>query len=188
MSTTTAPARIAATISFGHELGGAGRPARAPTRSRGRPRAPAARASSRSDISVMIRPLWIWSTNRSRSRFLSTTMTSASMPAAIQAAFEPAIPAPSTTTFAGAHPGAPRRSGPRGRPSPSPEVRADVRRHPARDLAHRRQQRQAAVRQLHGLVRDRRDLALDQRLRELASAARWRYVNRTWPSRRCSNS
>ena len=43
----------------------------------------------------------------------STTVTSASMPAAICAAFAPAIPAPSTTTFAGATPEAPPISTPR---------------------------------------------------------------------------
>ena len=43
----------------------------------------------------------------------STTVTSASMPAAIWAAFAPAIPAPSTTTFAGATPEAPPISTPR---------------------------------------------------------------------------
>ena len=45
--------------------------------------------------------------NRSRSRFVSTTMTSASMPAAIHAAFEPAMPAPSTNTLAGRTPETP---------------------------------------------------------------------------------
>src|SRR5436190_904083 len=54
---------------------------------------------SRSDMSVMIRPLWIWSMYRSLSRLLSRTTTSASMPAAIQDAVDPAIPAPSTSTF-----------------------------------------------------------------------------------------
>ena len=39
--------------------------------------------------------------------------TSASMPAAIHAAFHPTLPAPSTTTFAGRTPGAPPISTPR---------------------------------------------------------------------------
>ena len=61
----------------------------------------------------MIRPWWIWSTQRSRSRFLSRSTTSASMPAAIHAAFQPTLPAPSTTTRAGRTPGAPPISTPR---------------------------------------------------------------------------
>ena len=67
----------------------------------------------RLEASVMIRPLWIWSTQRSRSRFLSISTTSASMPAAIQAAFHPTLPAPITTTRAGRTPGAPPISTPR---------------------------------------------------------------------------
>ena len=63
--------------------------------------------------SVMIRPWWIWSTQRSRSRFLSSRSTSASMPCAIHAAFQPTLPAPSTTTRAGRTPGAPPSSTPR---------------------------------------------------------------------------
>ena len=67
----------------------------------------------RFDASVMIRPRWIWSTQRNRSRFLSTRTTSASIPAAIHAAFQPTLPAPRTTTFAGRTPGAPPISTPR---------------------------------------------------------------------------
>jgi hypothetical protein len=44
-------------------------------------------------------------------------------------------------------------------------VRPDLRRHPAGDLGHRREQRQRAVRQLHGLVRHGGDPGPDQRLR-----------------------
>ena len=40
--------------------------------------------------------------------------------------------------------------------------------HPARDLAHRREQRQLAVGGLHGLVRDRVDAPLEQELGEPA--------------------
>ena len=43
-------------------------------------------------------------------------------------------------------------------------VRADLRREPARDLGHRREQRQRAVRGLHGLVRDRGGARVEQRL------------------------
>ena len=53
------------------------------------------------------------SISRSRSMLRSTTTTSASMPAAICAAFQPAIPPPSTTTFAGITPEAPPISTPR---------------------------------------------------------------------------
>src|SRR4029453_14699390 len=157
MSIATAPLRIDRIISSVMSFG-----ARAPgtradpiTTSASRTRCSSV---SRSDISVMIRPLWIWSMNRSRSRFVSTTITSASMPAPIHAAFDPAIPAP-TTHPAPQTPAAPLLL--------LQETRGDVGRHPARDLAHRRKQGQAAVGQLHGLVRDRRDLPLGQRLREL---------------------
>ena len=61
----------------------------------------------------MIRPWWIWSTHRRRSRSLSSRSTSASMPAAIHAAFQPTLPAPMTTTRAGRTPGAPPSSTPR---------------------------------------------------------------------------
>ena len=46
------------------------------------------------------------------------------------------------------------------------EVRAGLRREPARDLRHRREQRQRAVRQLDGLVGDGRDARVDERPRE----------------------
>ena len=45
--------------------------------------------------------------------FLSIKITSASMPAAIHAAFQPTFPAPSTTTLAGRTPGAPPINTPR---------------------------------------------------------------------------
>ena len=92
--------------------------------------------------------------------------TSASMPAAIQAAFVPG--------HAGAEDQDARRrdAGRAAHQHAAPAVRplevgrADVRRHAAGDLAHRRQQRQPSVGCLHGLVRDRGDLALGQEARE----------------------
>ena len=75
---------------------------------------PTARSTaSRLLARVMIRPRWIWSTQRSRSRLRSSSSTSASMPWAIHAAFQPTLPAPSTTTRAGRTPGAPPSSTPR---------------------------------------------------------------------------
>ena len=43
------------------------------------------------EASVVMRPLWIWSTKRRRSRSMSSRLTSASMPAAIHAAFQPDV-------------------------------------------------------------------------------------------------
>ena len=63
-----------------------------------RGKAAAAReAEPRLLASVTMRPWWIWSTKRRRSRFLSSNVTSASMPCAIHAEFQPTLPAPSTT-------------------------------------------------------------------------------------------
>ena len=98
----------------------------------------------RLEASVMMRPLWIWSTQRSRSRFLSSRTTSASMPAAIHAAFQPDV--------AGAEHDDPRRPHP-GRAAEQhaasavlllEEVGADLGGQAPRDLAHRREQRQRA--------------------------------------------
>src|SRR2546427_177159 len=83
--------------------------------------APTTRSASRTrrsiprldDIAVWIRPCHTWSIWRSGSTLRSTIDTSASMPAAICAALEPAMPAPSTTTRAGATPDAPPISTPR---------------------------------------------------------------------------
>src|SRR5450432_1674087 len=43
---------------------------------------------------------------------------------------------------------------------------AFLHRHPPRDLGHRREQRQLAIRQLHGLVRDANGAAIEMRLRQ----------------------
>ena len=89
------------------------------------------------------------------------------MPCAIHAAFHPTLPAPSTTTRAGPHAGcaAEQHAAPAVRALE--EVRADLRRHAARDLAHRREQRQRARVELHRLVGDAGDPALEQRVGDL---------------------
>ena len=69
-----------------------------------------------------------------------------------------------TTTLAAYTPGTPPISTPRPPPGAHQVVRADLRREPAGDLAHRRQQRQRAVGQLDRLVRDAGDLAVEQRV------------------------
>ena len=115
----------------------------------------------------MMRPLWIWSTNRSRSRFLSSRSTSASMPWAIHAAFQPTLPAPSTTTRAGRTPGAPAEQHTATAVVALEVVGADLGRHAPGHLAHRRQQRQRAVLELHGLVGQRRGAGGEQGLGHL---------------------
>ena len=65
------------------------------------------------DATVMMRPRWIWSTQRNRSTLRSRRMTSASMPWAIHAAFQPTLPAPRITTRAGLTPGTPPSRTPR---------------------------------------------------------------------------
>ena len=78
------------------------------------------------------------------------------MPCAIHAAFQPTLPAPSTTTRAGPDAGDAAEQHAAPAVLALEEVRADLGRHAPRDLAHRREQRQRAVGRLHGLVRDRR--------------------------------
>ena len=101
---------------------------------------------------------------RSRAMFLSSSSTSACMPSAIAAAFMPDTPAPMTTAFAAYTPETPPISTPRPPPCRMQVVRADLRGEPAGDLGHRGEQRQRPVGQLHGLVRDAGDLAVDQRV------------------------
>src|SRR5919106_1489848 len=106
MSTITAPGFIPLMISSVTTFG-----ARAP----GTSTAPMTRSAcvaissttSRFDMSVRMRPLWMRSTSRSLAMFVSRMMTSASIPCAIQAAFIPDMPAPMTTTLAGATPDTP---------------------------------------------------------------------------------
>src|SRR5512132_2324888 len=149
MSTSTDPGRICFTSSALTRCG-----ARAP----GTSTAPITRSASvtsrsiasREDVRVWIRPCQMRSISRSRSTSLSITTTSASIPAAICAAFPPAIPPPSTTTLAGMTPEAPPIRTPR---RPLEVLRSLLGRHPAGDLRHRRQQRQPAVRGLDRLVR-----------------------------------
>src|SRR5437660_760695 len=100
MSTITEPGFMVRTMSSVTMVG-----ARPPgTRTAPMTRSASATARStapRLDARVMIRPLWIWSTKRSRSRLRSSRRTSACMPWAIHAAFQPTLPAPSTRTRAG---------------------------------------------------------------------------------------
>ena len=121
----------------------------------------------RLEASVMIRPRWIWSTQRRRSRFLSMSTTSASMPAAIHAAFQPTLPAPITTTFAGRTPGAPPISTPAAALVPLEEVGALLRRQPPGDLAHRCQQRAGRRRRAARSRRPARRAGGDERLGDL---------------------
>ena len=119
----------------------------------------------RFDASVVMRPLWIWSTKRSRSRFLSSRLTSASMPAAIHAEFHPTFPAPMTTTRAGCTPGAPPSSTPRP-PCGASRKRAPActARRPATSLIGR-EEREGAVGAHDGLVGDAGGAGVAQRLR-----------------------
>ena len=88
---------------------------------------------------------------------MSKTVTSAPRPTAITAAFAPATPPPMTVTRAGRVPGTPGHE--QAQPARRAHERrcADGRRETPRHFAHRGEQRQAAARQLHRLVRDRRD-------------------------------
>ena len=67
------------------------------------------------------------------------------MPAAIHAAFQPTLPAPSTTTLAGAHAGGAAEQHAPPAVLPLEVVGADLGGHAAGHLAHRREQRQRAV-------------------------------------------
>ena len=148
------------------------------------------RSTARAElITVWIRPCQTRSMSRSRSTLRSTTVTSASMPAAICAAFAPAMPAPSTTTLAGATPDAPPISTPPPALRPLEERRTLLRGHPPRDLRHRREQA-AAGRRASGPSRRRRASTFRSARNRVSrsSAARCRYVNSTWPSRNRSNS
>ncbi len=165
-STITAPGRIDAIISSVTSTGA--RPPGTSTAPITRSASCTARATAaRLLASVWMRPLWIWSTQRSRSMFLSSRSTSASMPCAIHAAFHPTLPAPEHD-----HPRRPhaRRAAEQHAPpalAAFEEVRADLRRHASGHLAHRREQRELPVRELHGLVRDAGGARVDQRPGEL---------------------
>ena len=79
-------------------------------------------------------------------------VTRAPMPEATRAALMPTIPPPRTTTWAGATPGTPLTSSAESAGRVAQVVRADQRRHAPGDLAHGREQGEAAAGQLHGLV------------------------------------
>ena len=91
-------------------------------------------------------------------------VTLAPMPTAMRAAWVPTTPPPSITTSAGGTPGTP----PSRTPAPTlfllQAMGAGLDRHAARDLAHRREKRQAAARIGHGLVGDGNAAGIDQRV------------------------
>ena len=92
----------------------------------------------------MIRPRWIWSTQRSLSRFRSSSSTSASIPWAIHAAFQPTWPAPITTTRAGPDPRRAAEQHSAGAVLVSRGGARHLGRDAPGDLAHRREQWQLA--------------------------------------------
>ena len=95
----------------------------------------------------------------------SSTETRARMPQAMRAAFEPTTPPPMMATRAPGTPGTPESRMPAPPASRLQAAGADLHRHAARDLAHRREQRQAAMRVGDGLVGDGGAAALHQAAR-----------------------
>ena len=77
------------------------------------------------------------------------------MPSAMAAAFMPETPAPMHDDLGRVHAGDAAEQHAATAVRAHQAVRADLRRQPAGDLAHRREQRQRAVGQLHRLVGDR---------------------------------
>ena len=124
-------------------------------RSRRRRQTPPARSLRWSKSACATRPSNNSSSSRKRGIERSRIVTSAPSPAAIRAAWVPTTPPPITTTRAGTTPGTP----PSRRPRPpalrfSAEPAASIE-SLSRDLAHRREQRQAAFRIGHGFIGDR---------------------------------
>ena len=89
------------------------------------------------------------------------------MPIAISAAFWPTTPPPMTITLPAATPGHAAEQQAAAAERLLEHERAGLRRDLARDLAHRRQQRQAPARVLDGLVGDAGRAGLDQPARQL---------------------
>ena len=89
------------------------------------------------------------------------------MPCAIHAAFQPTLPGAEHDDARRAHAGGAAHEDAAAAGPAFEEVRADLRRHAARDLAHRREQRQRARCELHGLVRDAGRARVEQRARDL---------------------
>ncbi len=112
------------------------------------------------------------STAAARCAFNPRTTTAAPSARAASHAWRPTTPSPTITTL----PCRTAEHGAEQRAAAAVElrevVRADERRHRARDRAHRREQRQPAALVLHGLVRDRRRAAREQRLGQCARRAR----------------
>ncbi len=96
---------------------------------------------------------------------MSISTTSASMPAAIQAAFQPTLPAPSTTTLAGPDARSAAHEHAATAVVAFEAVGAHLRREPAGHLAHRGEERERAVVGLHRLVGDRRRAGVEECLR-----------------------
>src|SRR3954451_23440981 len=156
-------------------------------------RSASARCSSIASVDakqVSARPPKATSSSRRRSMLRSKTVTSASMPMAMNAAFIPTTPPPMTITFAAATPGTPPSSTPRppsGFSTTNAPARAPAQTPPAPaerlleherarlvgdlagHLAHRREQRQAPVRVLDRLVGDADGARLAQASREVGS-------------------
>ena len=155
MSTITAPGFMPRTMSSVTTTGA--RPPATSTAPMTRSASATARSTApRLDASVMIRPLWIWSTKRSRSRLRSSRQD-----LGLHARGDPRRVPPDV---AGAeHDDAGRAHAGRAAQQHAPaavvaleEVGADLGGHAAGDLAHGRQQRQPAPVDLDRLVRQRR--------------------------------
>ena len=165
-STITEPVRIDRTIASVTTIGA--RPPGTSTAPITRSASATARSTARRLLaSVMMRPLWIWSTQRRRSRFLSSRSTSASMPCAIHAAFQPDVAGAEHHDARGSHAGRAAEQHAASAVLAFEEVRAHLRRHAAGDLAHRCEQRERARLHLHGLVGDAGDAVLEQRVGDL---------------------
>ena len=162
MSTSTAPALHRPQHGASHELrcGGTGNEHRA-DHEVGIAHQPLDRLRSSNTPSAGLRPKRSDSSRR-RSSDRSTMVTSARMPTAISAACLPATPPPRITTFAGGTPGTPPSRHSEAAVSLLQARGAHLDGHAAGDFAHRRQQRQRAVRRSHGLVGNRGRTGLHQ--------------------------
>ena len=187
-STITAAGFIVATMSSVTSTGA--RPPGTSTAPITRSASATARATApRLLASVMMRPLWIWSTQRKPIEVLveqqhlglHALRDPRRVPADVARAEHDDARGPHAGRAAEQHAAPAVRA--------LEEVRADLRRHAARDLAHRREQRQLPVRELHRLVRDRRSCPRSSSACATSGyAARWRYVNSTRSGRRNANS
>ena len=118
-------------------------------------------------MTVWMRPCQMRSMSRSRSTARSTTVTSASIPAAICAALAPAMPRAEHDHLGRSDPGRAAHQHPSSTARAFQRGGAFLRSHASGDLRHGRQQGQASVGGLHGLVRDRLHLAIGEEPGEL---------------------